>query len=286
MKLLCFFYVETTYFAKNWGLKTLFDIGQDREAGSEHTLLLEIGKDHCGSALFHKATNTIDRIRLTTFDELESSAYLAEILQPLKEVTYRSVVVCSAFPQAMLFPSKQFQKDYTALNLVYDQPAQDYFHDSIPEWQMVTAYSIPQTVSQHLHDSFPSAYYFHCYTPAIKIYNGYIADHQLSVHFSEQYFSVVLKKDMAIHLAQTYFYKTPLDVVYYLLNICYEFNLLQQELFLILSGLVDKDSNLFMNLQQYFTNIHFAQQPEITLPQSPYPHYYFTSIYNLAACVL
>jgi hypothetical protein len=267
-------------------LKTLFDIGQEKEAGNEHSLLLEIGNDHCSSALYHKATNTIDRIRLTTFDNLETGNYLPAVLGPLKETAYRSVVVCSAFPQALLFPSKYFQKSYAALDLVYEAPAQDYFHDSIPEWQMVTAYSLPKVVSKQIHDVFPSAYYFHCYTPAIKIYNGYIADHQLSVHFTDQYFRVLLKKEAAIHLAQTYAYKTPLDVVYYLLNICYEFDLSQQDVFLILSGLVDKDSSLFTTLQQFFTNIHFAQQPETTLPHSPYPQYYFTSLYNLAACVL
>jgi hypothetical protein len=50
---------------------------------------------------------------------------------------------------------------------------------------------------------------------SIKIYNGYAADKQLTVHFSTQYFSVLVKRDNAIHLAQTYFYKTPLDVIYY-----------------------------------------------------------------------
>lgn len=281
-----FFLCRNHVLCKKTRLKTLFDIGQENEGSSEHTLLLELGKDHCSSALFHKANNTIDRIRLTTYDELETGNYLPAILASLKQTTYRSVVVCSAFPQALLFPSKYFQKDYAALDLVYETPAQDYFHDSIPEWQMVTAYSLPQLVSRQLHDSFPSAYYFHCYTPTIKIYNGYIADQQLSVHFTDQFFRVLVKKDAAIHLAQTYAYKTPLDVAYYLLNICYEFNLSQQDVFLILSGPVDKDSSLFSNLQQYFTNIHFAQQPEITLPQSPYPQYYFTSLYNLAACVL
>ena len=267
-------------------MKTLFEIGQEKEAGNEHTLLLEVGKDHCSTALFHKASNTIDRIRLTTFDELETGNYLPTILQPLQEHSFRSVVISSSFPQAMLFPSKLFEKDYTALELVHVAPAQDFFHDSIPEWQMTTAYSLPQTVSQPLREAFPSAYYFHSYTPTIKVYNGFVADQQLMVHFTEQTFRVVLKKEAAIHLAQTYVYQTPLDVVYYLLNICYEFNLTQQEVYLILSGPVDKDSSLYTTLQQYFANLHFAQAPEIALPQSPYPHYYFTSLYNLAACVL
>jgi hypothetical protein len=268
------------------GLKTIFDLGEDKRAGSEHTLLLEIGRDCCCFAFLHKPTNTIDRIRMSTYDELEIETQIRTFFEPLKENAFDSVVVCSAFPQALLFPHKYFQSDYSALDVIYDQPAQDYFHDTIAEWQIVNAYAVPQAVSAAVRHAFTSVQYLHAYTPAIKIYNGYVADNQLMVHFTEQYFQVLLKKDRAIHLAQTYSYKTPLDVIYYLLKICYEFNLSQQEVYLILSGPVARESNLFVDLQQYFTNIHFAQQPGISLPQSPHPHYFFTSLYNLAACVL
>ena len=267
------------------GLKTIFDIGEDNVAGSEHTLLLEVGRDCCCYAFLHRPTNAIDRIRMSTYDELELETQLPRFLEPLRESGFQSTVVCSAFPQALLFPHNFFKSDYSALDLVYDQPAQEYFYDTIPEWQIVNAYAVPQVLSNVVRDAFPSAQFLHAYTPLIKIYNGYVADHQLLVHFTEQYFQVLLKKDMAIHLAQTYAYKTPLDVVYYLLKICYEFSLSQQDVYLILSGPVAKDSNLFADLQQYFANIHFAQQPEISLLQSPHPHYFFTSLYNLAACV-
>lgn len=278
--------IEWAYFAKNLGLKTLFDIGINTEDGSGQTLLVELGKAHCCYAYLQKTSNNIGRIHYTTYPELETEIYLPEILQPLKDSTFESVAVCSAFPQALLFPYKQFKNDYSALTLIYDQPAQDFFHDSIPEWQIVNAYSMPQSVTNIVQHAFPSVKYLHAYTPAIKIYNGYVADNQLSVHFMESDFRVLLKKDRMIQLVQTYAYKTPLDVIYYLLKICYEFNLSQQDVYLVLSGLIERDSNLFTDLQQYFTNIHFVQQPEISLPENPHPHYFFTSMYNLAACVL
>lgn len=267
-------------------MKTLFEIGSVTAAGKEHTLLFEVGKDYCSHAYLHKPTHKIDYLQLSTFDEFTLDENVAGMIQNLKTTAVESVVVCSAFPQALLFPHKYFSNDFSALDLVYEQPAQEYFKDRIAEWQIVNMYSLPQAICLPFQQNFSTVQYVHAYTPTIKIYNGYVADNQLMVHFTEQYFRVLLKKDMAIHLAQTYFYKTPLDVIYYLLKICYEFELSQQEVFLILSGHVEKESNLFSDLQQYFTHIHFAQQPEISLPQSSYPHYFFTSIYNLAACVL
>jgi hypothetical protein len=213
------------YFAKKPGLKTLFELGTEKEGGSEHTLLLEIGREYCGYAFLHKPSNTIDRIQLATFDELEIETNLTTIIDLLKETPFESVVLCSAFPQSLLFPHKFFNSDYSALDIVYDQPAQTYFHDTIAEWQIVNAYSLPLAVSRVVQEAFPAIQYLHSYTPAIKVYNGFVADNQLSVHFTASDFRVLLKKDMAIHLAQTYVYKTPLDVVYYLLKISYEFGL-------------------------------------------------------------
>jgi hypothetical protein len=274
------------YFAKKLRLKTLFEIGSEERAEGERTLLLEVGKDYCYTAFLHKQSHSISSIRLLSGDEFGMEKNLSEVFRSLADTGFESAVVCSAFPQALLFPRKKFAGGHSALALVYDLPSPLHFQDEIPEWQMVNTYSLPHSFCNLVGDSFGTVRYYHAYTPTIKIYNGYVAERQLSVHFSETSFRVLLKKDAAIHLAQTYSYKTPLDVAYYLLKICYAFELSQQEVYLILSGLVEKSSNLFAELQQYFAHIHFAQRPEISLPQTSHPHHYFTSLYNLAACVL
>lgn len=266
-------------------MKTLFDIRSDSAIGNDHVLLLEAGTDYCSYAFWHRPTNSIDRLQFHSFNELEAEKKLDDILKECKDFEFESVVVCSAFPQALLVPTKYFNDDYSLLNVVYSSPAQEYLHDAIPDWQMVTIYSFPGSLHQSFQKLFSSIQFFHAYTPAIKVYNGYVADNQLSIHFTPQHFRVLLKKDSAIQLAQTYHYQTPLDVVYYLLKICYEFELEQSSVHLILSGLIEKASSLFTEIHQYFTNVHFAHPPEIKLPESEQPRHFFTSLYNLAACV-
>lgn len=265
-------------------MKTLFNLQSGNEIGSEHTLLLEAGNDYCCQAYLNKADNVIDGLRFYTFDETEAESALAELLADVKKTAVQNAVVCSAFSQALLVPNKFFNDDYSVLDDLYGQPAQAYFHDAIPEWQLTNLYAMPAAFQQALQDSFSSLLYFHAYTPVIKIYNGYIADNQITVHFTPQHFRVLFKKDSAIQLAQTYAYKTPLDVVYYLLKICYEFGVNQQDLHLVLSGLIEKDSSLFTELHQYFSNVHFAHPPEIKLPDDSHPSHFFTSLYNLASC--
>lgn len=266
-------------------MKTLFDIRSNREPNGEHVLLLEAGRDYCSYIFWHRRTNTIDRLQFHSFTEIEAEKKIADVLNECKEFNFETVVICSAFPQALLMPTKYFKDDFGALNAIYDQPVQVYKYDLIPEWQMVNMYSLPQSLHQLFGTAFSSVQFLHVYTPTIKAFNGFVADNQLLVHFTPQHFRVLLKKSSAIHLAQTYTYQTPLDVVYYLLKICYEFELEQSTIHLILSGLIEKDSALFTELQQYYTNVHFANPPQIKLPESELPHHFFTSLYNLTTCV-
>lgn len=270
---------------KTCRLKTLFDINSGKPPGSEHTLLLEAGDDFCSYAYLHKATRTIDSLHHASFEITEGDEHLPALIKSLGETPVQSAVVCSAFPQALLVPATFFQQDYTLLDSIYGGVAQANFYDLVPEWQLTTVYAMPQWFDEALKDAFETVHHYHAYTPAIKIYNGYMAGNQLLIHFTQQHFRVLLKKSSAIQLAQTYEYKTPLDAVYYLLKICQEFELSQQDVFIILSGLVEKESAMFREIEQYFTNVHFAHPPEISLPGNEHPQHFFTSLYNLASCV-
>lgn len=282
-KLLCFGFAP--YFAKNKPVNTLFEIRSEAELSDNHTLLMEIGNGYCSYAYLNRAANAIDGLRYFSFEETAAEESLSEIIKNISEAKRQAAVVCSSFPQALLTPAKLFVQDYSMLDTVYGQPSQAYFHDDIPEWQMVNAYSFPASLRRLFDEAFSSVAMYHAYTPAIKIYSGYVADNQLLVHFTEQNFRVLLKKDAAIQLAQTYSYKTSLDVVYYLLKICYEFDLRQQSVHIIVSGLVEENSGLFTELRQYFSNVHFTHPPEIAFPGNTHPHHFFTSLFNLAACV-
>lgn len=262
-------------------MKTLFNIGEAK--ANNHQLVLEIGKEHCCYGLFDVAARKFDHLSYCSFDELAAGDVITELTGRIGG-SLKSIVVGSAFEQALLVPQPIAGKEYALSELVYDLPAQKFLQDTIQEWQMVIQHSMPQKLYDQLLHAFPEAVFFHAYTPAIKIYNGFVAEDQVSIHFSLQQFRVIVKKDNALHLVQTYTYKTPLDVVYYLLKICAAFGLEQSHLFLIVSGLIDKDSAMFTELHHYFLNLHFAAAPASQVPDSDLPHYYFTSLYNLAAC--
>ena len=264
-------------------MKTVFEIGNANTRCD--ILLLEIGEGYCCHALLRGKERAFQQIRYITFGQLEEEEKLAPFFDGLKSQNCEHVIVCSAFPQSLLIPAQFSKGSHSFLDVIYDEPSQKWFTDLIPEWQMTAAYSMPVSIFNLLSGKFSSIQFLHAYTPVLKIYNGFTVANQIDIHFGTQYFRVLVKKDKQVQLGQTYPYKTPLDVVYYLLKICYEFHLEQSEVFVIVSGLIDNDSAMYTELHNYFLNLHFAQAPSYSLPENEYPQHYFTSLYNLAACV-
>ena len=264
-------------------MKTVFTIGNGNNGCD--ILLLEIGEGYCCHALLKGQERTFHQIRYITFDEWEAEEKLLEVISELKKENCEQVIICSAFPQSLLTPKHGHKNDYILLNVLYDSPSQKFLKDEIPESQMCITYTIPISLFNSIKEKFRFAEFVHAYTPTIKIFNGFISADQIDIHFSTDHFRVVVKKQKHIQLAQAYSYKTPLDVVYFLLKICYEFGLDQSGVDVIVSGLIDKDSSMYTELHHYFLNLHFAEAPSYSVPENQYPQHYFTSLYNLAACV-
>ena len=101
-------------------------------------------------------------------------------------------------------------------------------------------------------------------------------------------FLVVVFKDKAIQLLQSYTYQTPDDVSYYLLSICNRFQISQDKVTLIVSGLLDEQSRLFQELLKYFLHVQWDQLPDnvqMDAVFSPYPSHYFSPLLKMALCV-
>jgi hypothetical protein len=259
----------------------LFETGTVNDDGS--MLLMEIGPDYCCYGFFNEAGKSFLQIRFISFDEQEADKEMENILSEIA-VKPGKVIISSAFAEALVCPGSFAQSDDAIHKVIYQEAGHKILYDKVKEWQMDTVYSLPASLFSIIERKLPGAGFCHAYTSSLKIYNGFVAPDQIDIHFTTNYFRVIVKKESLLQLAQTYHYKTPLDVIYYLLKITYEFQLDQSETFVIVSGLVEQESALYQELHNYFVNIHFAQAPSYELPGDDYPHYYFNSLYNLAAC--
>ena len=263
-------------------MNKLFEINKEADITDEDVLLGEISDTFACTALYNQQQQSISRLDYFTFPATQAIESIKEIFADHKKNDGKKAIISASFSEAFLIPSSLY-KEENVQNIFMDVAASKIITDPIPEWQMVTAYAMPTTLYNQL--STGNTTFFHTYTPTLKVYNGFDGGQQVMVHFSPQQFRVMVKKEGQLQLAQIYSYTVPLDVVYYLLSIYQQFNLSKEETFLLLSGLVEKDSALYKELDNYFLNIHFNSS-SVKGKLEDFPQHYFTSLYNLAACAL
>jgi hypothetical protein len=221
-----------------------------------------------------------------SFAEKEEDEALAKMLEFVPEREWNKVVVASSYLEALLVPSRFSSSATSLLDLVYDTPGQLRFAEEIEGWQMQTAFGIPASLFATLKETFPQASFHHVYSSAVRSINAVTDGPSIEIDFTPRLFRVILKNENQVQLAESYAYKTPYDVVYYLLKICSEFGWAQEDTQLMLSGLIEQDSAMFQHLHQYFLHVSFASGHAFSFPESSYPTYYFHSLSKLAECEL
>lgn len=268
-------------------MNTVFEIGNLSAGDNCDSLFIEIGQTFCSIALIESSKKSAQFVGVYSFDAIALDDSVEALLKIITQHgNIRNLVISPAFPEALLVPNKFYHHKSTLLNAVFNQKHYFPLNDAIAEWQLINIYTLPILVHKKITEQLPGASFIHAYTPLLKVYNGFTAEHQVSAHFISKQFRIMVKKDHHIQLVQTYTYASPMDVVYYLLKICAEFQLPQEETQIIISGLIDEDSALYKELHHYFLHLHFATTTTLSLPEHEHPGHFFTSIHNLAACVL
>ena len=202
--------------------------------------------------------------------------------------SFYKVLVSYDHPQSVLVPLQHYKYEDAQLLLqaMYGVNGRSTIvSESVSEWQMYNMYAVPQGVHDRVNRKYPSGRYWHNYTLGIKNIKDAAASGRLWIDFRTEDFTLIAAKENKLLLAQTFLYSTPDDVIYYLLKLCQQFSLSQQEVKLVLSGLIEKESALYKELHQYFLNVEFRDADWIITDNNEYPAHYFTSLNDLSRCV-
>lgn len=277
-----------TIIARNqYALKQLFYI-KNTDAGEivQPVLSLEIGKSHFSFAITDKSGDELYTLAYYSAGETDSEE-LAGVFAEHPELnrTFYSVQVCYDYSKHALVPNRHFSdSDSTAiLDTMHGKNGQSaIFSEPVHEWQLYNVYAVPQNVQGWISKKFPAAVYRHHFTLGMKTM-PYGPSDRLLVNIHTDEFSYVAIKDYKLLIAQTHSYASPEDICYYLLKTCHEFSLSQEEVQLTVTGLIEKDSQLYREMYQFFVNVEF-REPGWHLPAAGYPAHYFTTLNDIARC--
>lgn len=224
------------------------------------------------------------------YDEEEINAgHLDELFSanPDLNTTFFEVLVCYDYPRQTMVPSEYYRVDDAAVLLQAmcgNTSDASIVSELVTGGKMYNVYAVPKDIYEWMNRKFPAGKYWHHYSVAIKSIAGADASGSISIDLGTDNFSLVAGKSDSFLLAQNFSYSTPADVMYYLLKVCQQFNLTQQDVKLVLSGLIEKDSALYKVLHQYFLNLEF-RNALWNMDNSEYPAHFFTSLNDLALCV-
>src|SRR6185369_16327853 len=254
---------------------------------SESVLLMEIGETDCSFAVMHHASRIIYEFAYYKA-ELNDDDLLKKIFgkyELLRSSFYRTVISWY-MPECMLIPNKFYdhQQSGVLLDEIFGKDSAVAISESLAEWQINTAYHVPAADHETINRHYTTGNFWHHYSVTLKNRITNATGGSLTVDFKTDSFSVVAVRNNSLLLAQIFSYTRAEDVLYYLLKICKQYSLLQNEVSVALSGLLDQQSAVFKELHQYFLNIQFApleNRAQLGEVFSEYPDHYFTSLSRL-----
>lgn len=197
--------------------------------------------------------------------------------------------VVYGYPSAIMAPADMVNETSKKMmmELVYGELADTTLKtDDVQGSSIKTVYTVPKQVDSVISYLFSSDTGTHLYSllPGIEgLYDDY-----LYCIFGSCYFTVMLIKAGKLQMIQTYHYKTPEDVAYYLLQVCQSFEMNTSEIRVDLNGMISASSNLYNGISKYFLNLEFGGLPQgFEYPDTieDYPPHYFSHILALAKCV-
>jgi len=198
------------------------------------------------------------------------------------------------FPESNLIPEKFFSADIIkpVTDLIYGDLSEDLILDEkIPWFEFHNVYRIPPRIHFLMQEKFPSARFWHFYSLQLKCYKMFTAKEEhayMKVFFYPDKMCVMVCKSGQLQLIQHFAYQDSKDVLYNLVNCCHQLQISREELMLELSGMVEKKSSLYEDLELYFLNIRFDNMEDsirVTDELMQFPNHFFSSLLKMTVCV-
>jgi len=220
---------------------------------------------------------------------------LREILQQ-EEVLRRPVketLLVYNFPESSLVPEPLFSMDTNKemIDTIHGNLHKGLIlTEKIPWWELFNVYRISPDVHHLLQHQFTAGKYWHYYSLLLKSYKMFDSvedqDSLKVIFYSDKMVALVIKKGV-VHLMQTFYYQDSKDVAYHLLNCCHQLGVDQENVRLLVGGLIDRQSALSTELHKYFLRITFEEIDDsikVTDELKELPLHYFSSILKMAVC--
>ena len=258
-------------------------------------LIIEISDRLFSYILFNKEKKRLYCLRQYNFDWIAKNSVAEQLeqlitLDAFLQRPVKDVVVIYNYPESNLIPEVHFHinMNKSLTELVFGNAKKGLVvSEKVEGWELYNVYRIPREIHTRMQQRFSAGKYWHFYTLLLSGDPAKENDKCTLVFYSDR-FICRLHCRGHLQMMQTWLYETPEDVSYYLLSLCEQFQLSQETLPLLLSGLIDEQSALYTELLKYFQIVQADTIPgtiETNQLLEEYPAHYFSPLLKMAECV-
>jgi hypothetical protein len=276
-------------------LKVAFKIPPIIEDISASHLLVELRNCEVSFLIFSNMPFALKGFYVYELDKNLPAAIYANELKTIIDnegilhQSFATVQVCYNFNTSTLVPKDFFveAEKENMLELMFGKDASAYcFYEDVLDNDMKIVYRVASKIYETVNELFPKNKFSHA--SSMQLQENKLEGDMLECMVYHNTIKLILCKNSKLQIVQFFDYETPIDVSYHLLNVCERFAVSPSIVKLVLSGMIDVQSNLYDDIHKYFLDIHFATLPEDTIvseEMKAHPTHFYHNLTDLAQCV-
>lgn len=270
-------------------MNSIFQTGVGDAPPANPILAIQASEDHFAFVLTDRAGDQLYQLQYFSIQDWNAEV-VNEVLSklPSSEVGLQGVEIVCETNEFTIVPVTGFQEDkLAAIHEALHPHTRDKVlkMESLAEWQMYIGYSAPAILMNTLQHLYPEARIRHSLKLFLQQAGQSGMQGKLLVSIRPRHFFGVLLRNNRFQFAKEFLYENPADVLYYLLRICEDHLISPNEVEIELTGLIDQESALFVELWQYFSHLRIRAADWKTA-QNDFPAHYFTHLNDLVKCAL
>ncbi|MEO7445928.1 MAG: DUF3822 family protein [Ferruginibacter sp.] len=202
---------------------------------------------------------------------------------------FSSIHACCNSRETVLIPQEFYSGPVAmqAITLQYGYTNPPSIHsNSVKSEDAYIAYTWENTALDTWLQKFPLSIRHH--SSALLLQASIHEGDYMQCYISARWLKVIAFKDGVLQLLQNFPFETPADAAYHLLNTFAQTGLDPKENSLVIFGLIDEDSSLYVEIYKYFVHIRFQENVEpFTLDEGlkEIPLRYYSALIQMAKCV-
>ena len=279
-----------------------YDEALNKADSEKYKLSIQLSLDGFSFCIFDENTNkflSIESVSIENSNRVDISCSLIKqffLAHSWLNLKFKSTNIIYETQKSTLIPSPLF--DETEKNTYSDfnfTPEEDHcvYYDKLTGLDAFNLYTVPVQIKNTLNELFPDHKLLsHCGSLIESLwilYKNLPVQKRVFVNVRNSYLDIVITEGKKLLYFNSFTYTTKEDFIYYIIFVLEQLDLNPEEIELIFSGFIDKNTELFDIVYKYVRNVQF---PKLTNTFrysyifNDIPSHYYFNLLNITLCEL